>query len=50
MRKERLPEDYARLFDELSRPIDPTAVRAGLRELSQWLGSPNRRWQTGIGH
>jgi hypothetical protein len=48
MRQDRLPDDYARLFDELSQPVDPKAVRAGLKELSRWLGSPQRRWETGV--
>lgn len=48
MRKDRIPEDFARLFDELSRPVDPQAVRAGFKELSQWLGSPQQRWRAGV--
>ncbi len=50
MRKNRIPDDFARLFEELSEPVDPAAVRTGLKELSQWLGSPRRRWQAGAPH
>jgi|GEM_PF-4994332 len=48
MRQDRVPDDFARLFDELSKPVDPAALNAGLKEMSRWLGSPRRRWQAGI--
>lgn len=50
MRKDRVPEDFNQLFDELSQPVDPNSVRAGFKELSRWLGSPNRQWQAGVRH
>ena len=48
-RSERFAQagEFAPLFDQLSRPVDGTAVTDGIRALALWLGSPRRRWKAG---